>query len=467
MIGPWLEIGIEVKVLTPMHIGSGSIGFSHDVMNEKTRKPVEIGMVVADVDDNPVVPGSSLKGAARALLAGHPAEEALFGPRSIVEHGVAKAGRLTFYTGCVAEGSIPDLPKAPFASATLAVDPDEGGAERRSNKTHGQVGLFVDSRTAINSTTGVAHAGRLFHKQFVAPGVRFKVTLGLSMPDDRTEAGLAELIRRLTRGFALGAGTGSDQGRLAVVPESLRATDYRLDRVHALAARDVSDSWRARCRPAPPAYPCPDVEAVTLRFSCRGAFLVNDASAGRRREVQRSTMDEPDAPHLDGLRGFGDHHDLPRLPGTSLRGALRARAVWLKRLEMETSDACEDNRDRLFEGDADALSASERLFGVNGWRSLLLIRDLACEGHDGWQDLTSVRLDGFSGAPVDGGLFSLSASVNPVFSATLAVTRRGGEPRGDDLGLFRSLLADLKANGIRLGHGTNRGFGWFSVEERG
>ena len=72
--------------------------------------------------------------------------------------------------------------------------------------------------------------------------------------------------------------------------------------------------------------------------------------------------------------------------------------------------------------------------------------------------LPSVKLDRFSGAPIDGGLFATECFVDPVFEVELVYT-------GAHKNHFEALLADIKddGSGLRLGHGGNRGFGWFTV----
>lgn len=466
MIGEWIEITIPASVASPLHVGSGETGFSAQIVNDKTGDMVEIARVAHAGNDDPVLPGSGLKGTARALMKGDPAEELLFGPCEIREAKDAKAGRLTFWTA-LRDGTVdlPDLTDAPYAESTLA---NETG-ERADNKPgHASAGLFVEARTAIDPERGVADEGLLFHRQYVAPGVRFTLRLGLFNPDDETQKALAKLLKRMAAGFALGSGTRADQGRMTLDLEGMKAQAYLLK--DGNFDREGED-FTARLCDLIAATEAPSiskaVKSVALRLVGDGPFLVNDSSAERKRREQSAAMgeegrlDHEDAPNLSALKDFTA--DLPRLPGASLRGALRARALWLGGLG---DPNYEDRRDHVYRpGDLTEMSSSERLFGINGWASLLRLSGIACESHEGWETLTSVKLDSMSMAPVDGGLFGIRASVDPVFTMTLSLEQRGELPDEKDCDFFERLVSSLKKDGLVLGHAGNRGFGWFRVEE--
>lgn len=113
------------------------------------------------------------------------------------------------------------------------------------------------------------------------------------------------------------------------------------------------------------------------------------------------------------------------------------------------------------------LTPTERLFGVTGWRGLLAVESIRVIRPGGKQTFTSVKLDRFSSAPIDGALFSVEAFVDPVFEVTLRLAPREKAPITlEAQSLFDRLLNDIKDMGLMLGHGGSRGFGWFSVDER-
>ncbi|MEZ5792192.1 MAG: RAMP superfamily CRISPR-associated protein [Nitratireductor sp.] len=83
---------------------------------------------------------------------------------------------------------------------------------------------------------------------------------------------------------------------------------------------------------------------------------------------------------------------------------------------------------------------------------------------DGFATIHAVKLDRFGGGPVHGGLFSTNAAINPHFKVALDVENRAGSLNEAALSLYQELLEDLRLDGIRLGHGSNKGYGWFDVE---
>lgn len=472
MIGPWLEINVPLRVLTPLHVGTGETGLSPDILNEKTKESVEVALVAADGDHHPLIPGSTLKGVLRRALGQHPASEVLFGPAGISSAEEARAGKLTIWQARMDPGSIPEVKSTSYSDAALAINIDD--APPRSNRTHGSIGLFVEARTSIHEGLGVAKAGRLFHRQFVMPGVRFALCMGLLDPADETRAALKALLALMSDaeagGVVLGTGTGLDQGRILLDRDGLIVRNHVLLTDGRLGFEDLSSEWRAALAMESAPTKAKPARRKRLRLACTGPFLVNDASAEKRR-IDAASKDErapaedtdgPDSAQLTALTGFDDKADKPRLPGATLRGALRARALWLGRCAQAEY---QDHKEAIaYPGEVAALSSAERIFGVNGWRALLQLEGLDCVSSKGWQNLTSVRIDRFSGAAVDGGLFTTRAAIKPLFSVTVTLERRGDWPLDADLAVFDNLMEDLQRNGLMLGHGTNRGYGWFDVE---
>lgn len=120
---------------------------------------------------------------------------------------------------------------------------------------------------------------------------------------------------------------------------------------------------------------------------------------------------------------------------------------------------------------------------MSGWRALVEVGTIRFLGSAAWSDdgtwtagpvrttdLTSVKLDRFSGAPIDNALFTTRAYIDPVFRVELRVRNRTGALNGKavldaDLTLWDRLVEHLVRRGIVLGHGGNKGFGWFRCEQ--
>ena len=127
-----------------------------------------------------------------------------------------------------------------------------------------------------------------------------------------------------------------------------------------------------------------------------------------------------------------------------------------------------DDRFRVLADNVDPgmLTRTERLFGVTGWRGLVRLGDVALKGGkrmsakgDG---IAGISLDRFSGAVLDDRLFFGDAwtGLTLTFTIGLEPNRHSGER---DEALFDALIAEIQGEGMQLGHGTNRGFGWFEL----
>src|SRR5205823_4997521 len=155
---------------------------------------------------------------------------------------------------------------------------------------------------------------------------------------------------------------------------------------------------------------------------------------------------------------------LPLVLGSSISGALRSRATWLAALDAHRrGDPMPASNDRvvLHPRDIASLTSVERLFGVAGFRGLLQIDSILVHEAEPWC-VTSVKLDRFSGAPIDNALFTTETFVGARLTVQLRLVSRGGTaPEDKDKKWFDALLADVGRNGLQLGHGRNKGFGWF------
>ncbi len=104
---------------------------------------------------------------------------------------------------------------------------------------------------------------------------------------------------------------------------------------------------------------------------------------------------------------------------------------------------------------------------------LLRIVDMKFSGGE-IAEITSVKLDHFSGAPIDKALFSTKVVVGVRLEIALALEsrrdadpeKRGGAGDADEkvAKLFKELIEDIRGDGLTLGHGANKGFGWFKFE---
>ena len=471
-----LVITADLQLLSPLHLGTGEVetyaSITYEEAGTKKRQMPTVATVMRDADGFPVIPGASVKGVLRSLVKDHSGVDELFGPPA--GSSELRRGRLTAYamrygSAGNAEQLTRDLP---FAAKPMD-----------DSTSFGARGLYVAARTAIDPASGTADDKKLFYQEMVAPDAVFRLHLELRLDKNGTaavsESCLMEALKALTApdGIAFGKGQSLGQGRLCLDAETIDATRLTLDQASGkLVSTSISNSVRTAVGDATPA-------AAGLRhvlmLSCDGPFLIDDPSVEH--------LADSGLPRLNAQR----HDQTPQLPGSTLSGSLRARAGWLAKLRWNDETKRRDDRGKIFAKgdmaaqqadrdrvviDASQLSPTERLFGVTGWRGLVRVARVQCIACAGFENITSVKLDRFSMAPIDGALFTTRAAIDPVFRVVLEVEKRvvkpkDGEPRqypnADDNVLFAALLQDLRTEGLMLGHGTSRGYGWFEVMKVG
>jgi CRISPR/Cas system CSM-associated protein Csm3 (group 7 of RAMP superfamily) len=472
------DVEATLDLLSPLHVGSG--GSRDDIPTVKGKdgantKPA-VATIVRDADGNPYVPGTTLKGLLRRLAEARGMDaERLFGAIKLDKAG--SPGRVTVFGARRIDG--PAVPHAPFVA----------GAEAALGK-----GVFVAARTRIDPASGTAGDHTLFHQEMAAPQTKFRLRLRIDARagvderdlkdlehadhalqtaraarqdrDARAEAetDLADLLGLLNDlcaddGQAIGKSQADGFGRVRLLADSITVKG------RLLAKSGVFENHAPKAKPA--LKPVPKAEA--LRFACNGPFLVLDASKTRK----AGESEDGSRPHRSP-QAWDERH--PMLFGTSVMGALRARARWLQARKAlrrgakdEAIDAIDPDGVVWRKGmDLRDLSSVQRLFGVTGFRGRLTIAALRVQQAKPW-DVTSVKLDRFTGGPVDNALFKTRAFLGVAFDLALALDERrprglDSEKRKEDQDLFDLLLADIQANGLILGHGGNKGFGWFRCE---
>lgn len=426
-----VEICGALTVLTPLHLGSGESKPHPDIKTQVAHgkageeKPIELSHVQRDGSGKPYIPSTSIKGALRARLA-ESLRKDLFGQvddKTNETEASGVMGRLWIYGAeHTSTGPTDNLPH------------------------HGKTGLehsFVAARTRIDRESGTAGDHKLFHTELVPAETTFRFhAKWLTNADGEALAAelrdVATALAPLTddNGVALGRGGRQGQGRVRLADVSAKLAPWDGDE-QPLTLPTVT------YRPAG--------AACHLRLTGDGPYITIDSSTSKRGGKRHDADGEENT-----IKPLMDARGNPALPGSSLLGALRTRAAWL-------ADG-NDHPDKVFTTQDD-LSPTEQLFGVTGWRGLLEVENITaapCRT----QPFTSVKLDRFSGAPMDGALFTVEAFVDPVFEVTLRLAPRKEAPITDDAQkLFEQLLGDIKAMGLMLGHGGARGFGWFTVTE--
>lgn len=457
----------EIEVLTPLHVGSGTFREIAVVKGKEGSNEPKPGVaaIVRDFEDRPFIPGTAVKGLLLRLAArlGNDARRAhLFGAAK--KDGGGNMGA-AIVRGLVwtSPGNTQNLPYA-AGCAAAANDTAKGLGP----------GVFVSARTAINRQTGTAEENKLFFQEMVAPGARLALQIlvedrsepGSGMASGSLEADVAAIravLKQLehSNGQAIGKNETDGLGRIRLV----KSPALKFER---LGESGDFEPFTPKLAPLAnfDATPQP-VWSRRLKLVCEGPFLIVDSSY---------TESGRDVPQNVGQRTA---LDLPLLLGSSLSGALRARARWLAALDESRAGRNPENVDRPDKivrklEDAQDLTPVERLFGVTGFRGLLQIDEIKIEKAAEFC-ISSVKLDRFTGGPMDNALFKTRAhrDVHVAVVLRLADHVRSKVPATqmseleEDKALLDKLLKDICKDGLVLGHGGSKGFGWFKVAVEG
>lgn len=453
------EASFTIETLSPLHIGTGERTRIAGVGSPGANDAPDVARIVRDHRERPYLPATTLKGTLRRLAEGSlaPAQvERLFGTIKHSDQDTGAMGTLLFRGGTL-DGEAPEARDYPYA--------DRAAAELGR-------GVFVAARTAVDARSGTADDHKLFFEEMVVAGTRFRTAIVVTGPKGAEETdldALLSIVARLQHGVPCGRGKADGSGMLRLVAGSLEIAERSLGADGRLGTRKRAAPSLTGHRPQPPHR-----WSATLR--CEGPYLTADSSYDPE-EARRSTGKDS-VPQLVAQRG---RRGGPLELGSQIAGALRSRARYLAGLQaLERGIAARDIAHAVDPGaagmlrvvrkraEAEGLTPVERLFGVSGFAGLLSIAQLRFEGGT-LADSTSVKLDHFSGAPIDKALFTSRAFVGTALTLALQLEGRGGEAGvgalcAADIALFETLTRDIEANGLRLGHGTARGFGWFSID---
>lgn len=478
------EFAGHLQLLSPLHIGSGAYESMPGVDGKRgANETPQVARIVKDIKGEPYIPATTIKGLLRRL------GELVFPRAEMPENDVILDlfGAIKDSDNDSAPAPANERQKHPGVMGALLV---RGGALLAAGETAGMpyvdaakkaggdlaAGTFVAARTAIDPLSGVAADAKLFFQETVAPGAKFKLRLTLIAGDEaRGRARLDAVVALLSQlaaedGVVCGRGKADGAGRLRLAPKSLRIDEKAIDRDGNLVGKPVARSLA-------PATRTPAVKRWRARFCCEGPFASLDSSW--EPEKQAGAPNPPQLAYQQNATGA------PLELGSQLAGVLRARARWiagLKALEKgddpRSVDPAAGERVVVKRGDVARLelTAVERLFGVTGYAGLLRIEQMRFVGGAA-HEITSVKLDHFSGAPIDKALFTTRVVVGARLEISLALeARRDADPdkrsgagavkEDDDVcRLFDELKDDLRVNGLTLGHGANKGFGWFEFEK--
>jgi len=416
IFGSRIEITATLTVCHDLHVGTASKQTLRDAKGEMR----EYAQTVRDHAENPIVPGSSLKGVIRSRLTDEDADwlSDVFGEASNVETATGKVGKLWIEPLC-------------FQDAGEQLD--QMGEQPSVN------GVYHAKHVSIDRSRGSAADNKLFDREMVGAGSQFEFKAIWFGEAEELEV-VVPVLAVLDDGIQIGAGASKGYGQSELDQNTIRLTEYRPDEHGILRGSELRPeglieavkNYSGNTRNA---------KAVTkLRLVCQGPFLsVRKNEGNALRPIERK--------------------DKPVIQPDSFIGALRSVAQKLQRLDgLDARDDPDANRSTQELKAVTGLSDLETLFGVSGRKSALFVQKIECALPGDRVTIASNSIDRLTGAGRDGALFEREAFWKPEFTVSL---HTDGEHA-----LFDRLIGHLvKENTVlEIGHGASVGFGWFDVE---
>jgi CRISPR/Cas system CSM-associated protein Csm3 (group 7 of RAMP superfamily) len=336
----------------------------------------------------------------------------------------------------------------------------------------------IRGMTRIDRATGAALDGSLRHHRVADPGSQFSLRI---LADDLLEEDIRLLVKSLhlldgTDASAVGGSTGKGFGRIKLLKDTLKIehlgskeiqswlkqeADNNAPEAFAVVRHDLVEENRREAGE----IPWKNCLRLPLEIQIEGFFLVSYAvDTSNERNNQRAQR----APlPLRQRRASDEPRQRAWLPGSSLKGALRAQAerIW-RTLHNDLT---------IWTNDIPPSPIAE-LFGTPKRKGLLSVSDflgpatLRPVQHD------MVAIDRFTGGAADGRKFSVEAFEAPLLQGeiVLSIERRHAAWQSDSFNpytlsheavmLLAHVLRDLAEGDIPLGYGTRKGYGAASFD---
>ncbi len=425
----YLRIRIDGTLVTKglLHCGDGETLGPNEWHSDSEPRQGRINSVCIG-EQGPYIPASTLRGSLRARC---PRPERLFG----IAHGdEGQAGAVRLFDAQRSDG-----PQDP--------GDQHWNQERRTSLRDG---------VSLDPITGTAAEHKLFAFEIVPEETHFRLELEA---DRITRTELAALLGLLadwngSADTAIGRGCTKGWGGVAW------QTGFQ---VSAITDGDIRDWLEANSDVPPTFQPIDDIPNATETLSTDNVrltaklrpttpLLVNDAGRVQPRD-QRTDAD----PQLEFMRTASG---AALIPGSSLRGTLRAQA---RRILATIAHQCLDVPAKDAGEIIDPLV--KQLFGTERRRSPLWIGDargsVTTKPHPQFFN----AICRFTGGVADGKLYWVCAADCPELTLTCTLDRHQQRRIEGDWwkGLLLLLVRDLYEDQIAVGWGKSRGFGAFGL----
>ncbi len=404
----------DLVLTAPAHLGSG-----------EPAGVIDMTLLRDALEDRPLLPGTSLAGALRGYLLAH--------ARGYGVAELASAGPDRLFGGVKGDDD--------GAQSPLIVE--DAWAKNGPAEVRDGVKIDPGRRTALDSAK--------YDVELLPAGTTFPLRFELLLCADTTEAQARKaLLARALAGLEAGAiriGARRSRGYGTCRVERWRAATYDLRSRAGLLAWVAGDLGGYDLPAAALAEglaetilgAAPDQDDRRHSFSVELDCSIDGAMLIRSEATLNPSGEQPDFVHLRDLQGR------PLLPGTSLAGALRARA--LRIVEARRPGGGRDMVDALFGRDLHTARVAPTM-------SRLLVREAAIVGGRTLVQ-SRVSIDRFTGGALDTALFNEA----PQFGGGLRLHIELRNPADAEVGLLLLLVKDLWTGDLPIGGEASVGRG--------
>lgn len=434
----FIHVSGMLTLLTPASFGGG----------EKTSSMTDMPLLLDAKKNCPLLPGTSIAGAMRAYLM----EWELGYEKKTPAQGDTLAQKLF---GVVIGGDkVQESEKESHESYLIIED-----AQANVLHTEFRPGVKINpaTRTVASDERGF---GQLYETEFLEAGTQFEISLELALPDDEnlqkqlkealavalsgfeTDRREIELGRRKRRGF----------GECEVAQWEVETFDLRKPSQLVAWLRNSPGEIKTGSKIS-------ELLGVSLPPDQRKRFCLDARFRLDGSLLIRSANDDenlPDMAHLKSKRPGKRKPELkPVLSGTSLAGAVRARALKIAKT------VTPENADKLVEelfGPSQIIERSKRKAGDEPKASRAVVRERVVENCIEDRVQTRIRIDRFTGGTYPGALFEQQPVLGKK-DTQMSILIDLRNPSDAQIGLLLQVLKDLWTGDLPLGGeaGVGRG----------
>lgn len=437
----WRIDGILTTV-TPLHIGDGATT-THEKLKDKDED-IEITSVVKDINGRAYIPATSIKGNVRAWLEKQNCVcpnilDNLFGSKDLTKESK--------------ENTVGG--KAEFWNAFALTEQDintESPYWNPERLTDIGVSVSIDRQllTAIKS--------KLFHYEFVPPGVKFQVTVVVHYAN---EDEIIPLIYAFECGFSsndpivIGASESNGWGKLnwelqditKIDPDDVakwlndNSIDKKCDFVPL--SQDEMQTLKKKAKE----FGCTELgssQRIKIRLEFKGLFLVNDFIIKDEKDKEDEENKKPDH------KPRKNYQNKVIIPAASFRGAFRSQAERI--IRTLGGNACSPSEPCKKENPCLACL----IFGATDRKSFISFTDFVQCNEEKSIRQEFVAIDRFTGGGANKQKFNADAVLDPTFEGEIILNTKVEDWMK---GLLALTIRDLQEGDITFGFGASKGYG--------